>query len=211
MLRRRLAYIIPGLSLVLTTLLFIACGGNAGPLEQPQPGQQPQQQLPEQTRQTQPLAGEALPGQDIAQIGNLVSLRTPALAHMQAGTEFTAVLSLKLVEDAHQGVLRLLFDSQSMQPVEAAPGDRLPAGMLRIADLDKPGFIPLAFTALPEGQDLAAGSGELYRIRFRLLTDGSQAGRLSFSADDDFLQLRDRDGRHIRFDLSTEAGGSDVN
>ncbi|MCB1187399.1 hypothetical protein KDL29_09565 [bacterium] len=209
MLRRRLAYIIPSLTLVMTAMLFIACGGNGGPIQQEQLNAAPQvdRQLP---LQEQVAEGAGLPLADGDAGSNLVTLRTPALAELGPGDEFTATLSVDLSDEVHQGVLRLMFDSLALQPVEVVPGAMLPSGMVRIADLDKPGFIPLAFTALPGGTDVAAGSGELFSIRFRLLKAGNEAGRISFISDNDFLQLRDRDGERLRFNLGTEAGGSDV-
>ncbi|MEZ5339587.1 MAG: cohesin domain-containing protein [bacterium] len=201
----RPTYIVPGLTAVLATLLFIACGGSGN--FAPAPQEQSSQPAPQRIAPQQQLE---IPETESAAV-NRVVLQTPALVELSAGEEFTAVLHMDAIREIHQGVLRLQFDATRMEPIEVLPGELLPAEMVRIADISQPGFIPLAFTALPGGTDIGEGSGELFRIRFRLLSAGSEAGRPGFKGGSDFLQLRDRQGRHLSFELGTEAGGSDVN
>jgi len=203
----KLTQIVPGLLLLIVTTVFIACGGSGLPLHQeqaaPDTGMQPDQlQNTELQYSADPLTTETA--------GNRVILEVPALDQLSAGDEFSAVISAEFSEDVHQGVLRLLYDAASMTPLEAAPGSMLPGDMVRIADLDNSGFLPLAFTALPGGDDIRSGSGVMYRLRFRLLGDGASAGRIQFRSDREFLQLRNRSGEHIRFDVETRAGGRDA-
>ncbi|MCB1216806.1 hypothetical protein KDL44_05400 [bacterium] len=201
----RPTFIIPGLTAVLATLLFIACGG-AGNFT-PAPSEQNNLQVPQITV---PQSQQELPVMEAAE-QNRVLLRTPSLMDLSAGDEFTAVLHLDALEEIHQGVLRLQFDAARMEPIEVQPGEMLPTDMVRIADISRSGFIPLAFTALPGGSDIGEGSGELFRIRFRLLSAGSEAGRPGFQGESEFLQLRDNEGKRLSFELGTQAGGSNVN
>ena len=209
--RRKLARLVPGLLLLAVATVFIACGGNGLPLpaQQADPAES-QRNLPQMAEPQQ--QGTQLPDESAVPEAalNRVILEVPALGELSAGDEFSAVISAEFGEEVHQGVLRLLYDAGSMSPLEISPGTMLPGDMIRIADLDNSGFLPLAFTALPGGNDIGSGSGELYRVRFRLLVDGAAADRIRFRSDREFLQLRNRDGRHIRFDVETRAGGRDA-
>lgn len=205
----RLALMVLGLMLLLITTVFMACGGNGQrvPLDLSINSQSPGLQETEGSVPALQVENEASPD---PQTANRVTLEVPALDRLGAGDEFSAVISAEFGQEVHQGVLRLLYDAGAMTPMEISPGAMVPLDMIRIADLDNSGFLPLAFTALPGGHDIAAGSGELYRVRFRLLRNGNAAGRIGFRSDREFLQLRDRNGEHIRFDVATRAGGRDV-
>jgi hypothetical protein len=205
----RLALIVMALMLLLITTVFMACAGNG-------------QRVPlEQAADTETAGGFDVnrygpqeqagiePAVDAESI-NRVILEVPALDRLGPGDEFSAVISGEFGQEVHQGVLRLLYDMEAMTPLEIVPGKQLPQDMIRIGDLSHSGILPLAFTALPGARNIAPGSAELYRVRFRLLKDGAEAGRIRFRSDPEFLQLRNRDGEHIRFDVATRAGGRDV-
>lgn len=207
--KRRLAHIVPGLALLITACVFIACGGNGITVPQDtniQANQPGLQDSPESQNSGQLPADNGIINED-SEPANRVILEVPDIHDRQAGTVFTAVISVDLAERVHQGVLRLQFDPASMTPVEVTPGSMLPADMIRIADVSKQGFIPLAFTALPQGRNIETGRGELFRIRFRLETAGSNAGRIGFHTEREFRQLRDTHGDPIRFNVDNRAGG----
>jgi hypothetical protein len=202
--RNRLALTVLGLLIGLVATLFMACGGGSLPqIPADNTG------LPQPEAATPALSGEAPDALPVDEASpNRVSLSVPSLAGLPSGSEFSVELGIAAGESIHQGVLRLSYDEASMEPLAADPGAALPSGMVRIADLDNAGFIPLAFTALPGAADIQPGEGTLYSIRFRLTRPGDSAGRVGFSGDPEFLQLRDRDGNRLEFDTETRAGGS---
>ncbi|MBN2081562.1 hypothetical protein JW859_05060 [bacterium] len=127
----------------------------------------------------------------------------PALGRLASGTEFDYVISAELTEELYQCSLRVEYDPAVVEPVDSTFGDAVPAGMVRMARLSSDGLVPCALTALPGGTGIAAGTGELIRIRFRLRgTPDGRAVRLVNDAG--FLQLRDRSGQRLSFDLATE-------
>ena len=204
--RIRLMLLALPLMIILVSLVFIACGGGGTTnqdLDLSMESPQIETNIPTQ---------ESDDPVDLANsiADNKVILIVPALNDLSAGDEFTALVSVDTVEDVHQGVLRLIYDASSMTPVSVEPGEVMPSDMLRIGDLDNSGFLPLAFTALPGAANIRPGKGELFRIRFRLETEGRNSGRIRFRSDREFLQLRNRDGRHIGFEVETRAGGRDV-
>ncbi len=206
MYRSKLALAVLGLVLLLTASVFIACGGNGFSIPV-SPSDVNEQGAVQQLQSEQELLQPVVTSEEA---GNRVILDVPAIDDLGEGQEFSAVISLDLVDSVHQGVLRVLYDSQSMTPVEISPGAMFQPDMVRIAELDNSGFLPLAFTALPGGRDIQPGQGELFRIRFRLKQPGSMAGRISFRSDREFLQLRDQAGHHLGFDVQTSAGGRDA-
>jgi len=153
-----------------------------------------------------PAAEESLsvdPITDVAIERNRLVASMPALGRLASGSEFDFVISAELAEELYQCSLRVAYDPAVVQPVDAAFGNDVPGGMVRLARLDTDGLVPCALTALPGETGIAAGDRELLRIRFRLT--GTPEGRaVRLVNDTGFLQLRSRDGRRLSFDLATE-------
>lgn len=149
---------------------------------------------------------------------NRLTLSLPALGTLAAGAEFDAVLEGAFTEELFQGSGRLIYDSSVLQPVASQRGAFIPAGDIFVArdniapgtlpgegSLD--GVIPFAFTGRPGESGIAPGSGELLRVRFKLLAPAAGATRLRLMNNAEYLQLRDNTGRRLAFDLATEEVG----
>jgi hypothetical protein len=148
----------------------------------------------------QPAGNSGLPER------NILTASLPALSQLAPGSEFDFVLSAALAEELYQMSGRIGFDPAVVRPVGSEFGALLPADAVRMSRDDLPDTVPFAFTAQPGRSGIGAGRGELLRVRFRLL--GSPAGgRAVWLVNEaEFLQLRDRIGRRLRFDLAREVG-----
>ncbi len=104
--------------------------------------------------------------------------------------------------------MRLLFNPDYLEPVKARRGEMLLADMVHLAGIDQHGFVPFAFTGLPGHSAMDPGTGELLRVRFRVLQPGAALHRIRLQNDAEFLQLRDRNSRRLKFDLESRAGVS---
>jgi hypothetical protein len=171
--------------------------------------------------------GGTAPGADGGGGGarNVLATRVPSTQGLAAGAEFELVVSVELAGALYQGSGRVLYDSRAVQPVGASRGALIPPGAVFVAKLDAPagmaggassatgvsgaggtrldGVVPYAFTALPGQAAIPPGSGELVRLRFRLLAPCS-ACPVRLLNDPAYLQLRDSAGRRLAFDLREE-------
>jgi hypothetical protein len=193
------------LPLALTLLLAaaIGCGEKAALTAPPSP--------------TPP--GTELPsGNDAGQLNrNLLSTSMPALAGLSTGAEFEFVISVKCTDPLYQGSGRVLYDPAVMQPVAAMRGSAIPAGFLFSAKLDAAtvasnglsglppvaGMVPYAFTGLPDAPGRVA-SGELCRVRLRLLRPAGPDSAVRLLNNASYLQLRGPAGNRLAFDLHAE-------
>jgi hypothetical protein len=158
-----------------------------------------------------------LPGEDTtvpdegalpeAEPANRLVLTLPGLAGLAPGTEFDAVLSGEFVEEVYQGSCRLSYDPAVYEPVSAEVGGLVLADMVTLADTAQDGFVPFAFTALPGGASIPPGSGGLLTVRFRLLGQPGAGARIRLLNEPEFLQLRDRNSRRLRFNLESVMEG----
>lgn len=185
------------LSRLLTGLLLIlaSCGGSGhmqpttAPPATPEPA----------------ASGDTEPGTAPAARQTL-TLSTPALVGLSPGSELEAVLGASFADEIHQGSARLLFDAGVLQPVAAEVGELLPSGMLSIVGLQQAGHVPFSFTALPGGQGIAPGTGELLTVRFRVVATPQPDTRIRLLNEPEFLQLRDREGQRLGFELESNRG-----
>ena len=102
--------------------------------------------------------------------------------------------------------MRLLYDPAYYEPVKAQRGAMLLSDMVHLASLNQQGFVPFAFTGLPGHESLEPGTGELLRVRFRIISPDAAQHRIRLQNDQEFLQLRDRNSRRLKFDLESRAG-----
>lgn len=182
---------------------LLACGGGGTYL--PPADTNPDQGTPQLPGEDAPAPDEgALPE---TQAANRLVLSAPGLAGLASGAEFDAVLSGEFVEDVYQGSCRLSFDPALLEPVSAEVGGLVLADMVTLADTAQNGFVPFAFTALPGGASIPPGSGELLTVRFRLLGQPGGGARIRLINEPEFLQLRDRNSRRLRFNLESVAEG----
>lgn len=189
--------------IALALLTLLGCGG------QPQRSQQnngtPPEQTPTQAQQPEAAARTAL------------TASLPLLAKLEPGDEFDFVLSAKLASPLYQASGRVLYDSTAVAPVGAKRGALIPADDVFVARTDLApgklagegalgGVVPFAFTGLPGAQPIAAGQGELLRVRFKLLKSATTTPvKLLNTAE--YLQLRDAEGARLAFDLAVEEVG----
>jgi len=174
--------------LLLILLLPSSCGA-PGPTIGGKPGSQPANP-PDQT----PPAPQR----------TTLRLSYPSLGQLPAGAEFEAKLEGELSEPVFQGSARLIFNERFLAPLSAARGEMVPAGAVFFSKVNVPGIVPLAFTMLPGDSPLGTGSGDLARVRFRVLAPMPAGERIRLLNDAAFLQLRDETGRRLSFDLATE-------
>jgi len=128
----------------------------------------------------------------------------PALSALDVGSEFEFVLNGEFRQEVFQGSGRILYDRDFVEPVRVSRGGMIPGEAVFMAKLDADGFVPFAFTPLPGSRSLPAGRGELLRVRFRLLSAPPPSFRIRLLNTAEYLQLRDRSGGRISFDLATE-------
>lgn len=172
--------------------VLVGCGGGGGPRLMPPVDQALPQTAAPQT-------------QGVPERNRLVASQ-PALAQLAPGSEFDFVLSADLSQELYQMSSRIGFDPAVVQPESVTYGSLLPSDAVRMSRRDLPDTVPFAFTAPPGHAGIPAGSGELLRVRFRLLGNpvGGRAVWLVNNAE--YLQLRDRIGRRLSFDLAREVG-----
>jgi hypothetical protein len=144
------------------------------------------------------------PGAEEAPTRNRLVASMPALGSLAAGSEFDYLVSVELAEELYQCSARVGYDAAVVQPVTAEYGALIPADAVRLPWAEADGVVPLAFTALPGRAGIQSGRGELLRVTFRL-TGAPSGGRAVWLVNEaEFLQLRDRVGRRLSFDLASE-------
>lgn len=135
---------------------------------------------------------------------NVLTATTCSLSGLGAGDEFIFTLKAQLSEETKQACGRILFDQSIAAPAAVEKGGLIPTSFIFFSKLDVPGIVPFAFTALPEGRGIAPASGELLRVRFRLIANPPPGFRVRLQNDGSFLQLRDRGGGRMSFDIESE-------
>lgn len=192
------------LALVLLVVLSPGCGGKTAqptPISPSTPGAQ--------------TPSDGSTGQSSR---NLLSTSMPELVGLSAGAEFDFTISLSCTDPLYQGSGRVLYDPTLLRPVAAVRGAALPADFLFSAKLDAApvasagapglppvaGVVPYAFTGLPGAPGQMASTGELCRVRFRLLLQASPGCTVRLLNNADYLQLRGLAGNRLAFDLHAE-------
>lgn len=185
------------IAVVLAVLLAIfmlnalpGCGGGGG------------RQLMPPVDNTTPEVQPAV--EDGAPTRNALVATMPALSSLAPGAEFDYVLSVELAEELYQLSARIAFDPAVVRPVDVEHGALLPADAVVMSRLGEEEIVPFAFTALPGRVGIQPGRGELVRVRFRLTGDPHGARAVWLVNEAEFLQLRDRIGRRLSFDLANE-------
>ncbi len=135
---------------------------------------------------------------------NVLTAVMPPLAGLSAGREFEFTLSAQFAEEVKQGSGRILYDSSVAVPVAVEKGGLIPTSFIFFSKLDTQGIVPFAFTSLPNGRGIPSGSGELLRVRFRMLANPPGGFRVRLQNDAEFLQLRSPSGGRLSFDLASE-------
>lgn len=174
----------------LLSWILAGCGGSGS---QPIP---PMTQGP--VAQTPEAAEEGMPTR------NRLVARMPALGQLAPGTEFEYIVSVELAEELYQCSARVGYDPQVVEPVDVEYGELLPSDAVLMSRAGADGIVPFAFTALPGRAGVAPGRGELLRLRFRLTGTPGRTRAVWLINDAEFLQLRDRIGRRLAFDLASE-------
>lgn len=128
----------------------------------------------------------------------------PSLSRLAVGAEFDYVLSVELAEELYQLSARIGFDPAVVQPVDVEYGALLPPDAVVLSRTGEAEIVPFAFTALPGRTGIQPGRGELLRVRFRLATEPAGGRAIWLVNEAEFLQLRDRIGRRLSFDLARE-------
>lgn len=192
------------LALVLLIALSPGCGGRTA-----QPAPAPPN-IPEAQTPSDGGAGQTS--------RNLLSTSMPELVGLSTGAEFEFVIRANCTDALYQGSGRVLYDPALMRPVAAVRGAALPAGFLFSAKLDAApvasdgapglpsmaGVVPYAFTGLPDAPGQVASTGELFRLRFRLLRQASPDAAVRLLNNAEYLQLRGPAGNRLPFDLHAE-------
>ena len=146
----------------------------------------------------------AAPVSEDAPTRNRLVASMPALGSLPVGTEFDFVVSAELAEELYQCSARIGYDPAAVVPVDASYGALIPSDAVRMPHAKADGVVALAFTALPGRAGIQAGRGELLRLTFRLV-NAPMSGRAVWLVNEaEFLQLRDRNGRRLSFDLASE-------
>jgi hypothetical protein len=202
--RRRTLVSILGLllvSLILVLLGLVACGGGGSP-----------------TSLNSPLgisadsaagSGDTTNPVDADQPRNILRLSIPELAQLMPGDEFEVTLDSHTIEPLFQASARLLYDPSQLEPLKAEHGrfGQFSVALTR-ADhslrMDGQGYVPFAFTGLPDTGGLAPQELRLLTVRFRLQKSISNNAGLRLLNDPAYLQLRGPDNRRLSFDLSEE-------
>jgi len=193
---------------VVSCLLLIACGGGGGLQFESLPDAADNPAAP--TVEI-PVTGEPVPliedsSPPAAEPVNKLVLSVPDLSGLAPGSEFEVSLAGAFSGEVYQGSARLLFNPAYLKPVQAQRGGMLLTDMVHLASLDQDGFVPFAFTGLPGHNAMAPGTGELLRVKFRILQAGAEPHRIRLQNDAEFLQLRDRNSRRLKFELESRAG-----
>lgn len=145
---------------------------------------------------------------------NVLQTHMPPLTGLGAGAEFDYSVNAEFTDALFQGCGRIIYDASVMQPVKANRGAAVPAGDIFVAKLDAPPqvlpgsttaqtFVPFAFTGLP-GDQTPGVSGELIKVRFRLLKDPPADCHISLLNDQQYLQLRSPQATRLPFDMQVE-------
>jgi hypothetical protein len=146
---------------------------------------------------------------------NILATHMPPLTGLAAGAEFEYTVNADFTDALYQGCGRILYDASVMQPIEATRGAAIPAGDIFVAKLDAPPqvlsgsttaqtFVPFAFTGLPDDKTPAAVSGELIKVKFRLLQPPPADCHISLLNDSQYLQLRSPQANRLPFDMQVE-------
>ena len=135
---------------------------------------------------------------------NVLTAVMPPLSGLSAGSEFEFKLTAQFAQEVKQGSGRILYDPMAAVPVSAEKGELVPGSFVFFSKLDAQGVVPFAFTSLPDARGIAPGSGELLRVRFRMLTDPPSGFRIRLQNDGAYLQLRSAQGGRLSFDLASE-------
>jgi hypothetical protein len=146
---------------------------------------------------------------------NTLAMHMPPLTGLAAGAEFEYTVNAEFKDALYQGCGRILYDASVMQPIEATRGAAIPAGDIFVAKLDAPpqafsgstslqAFVPFAFTGLPDDKTPTAISGELIKIKFRLLQTPPADCHISLLNDSQYLQLRSPQANRLPFDMQVE-------
>ena len=135
---------------------------------------------------------------------NVLTAVMPPLAGLGAGSEFEFTLTAQLAQEVKQGSGRILYDATAAAPVAVEKGALIPGSFVFFSKLDASGVVPFAFTSLPGGRGIAIGSGELLRVRFRMLAAPPSGFRVRLQNDGAYLQLRNNQGGRLSFDLASE-------
>lgn len=183
------------LCFIAVLLICLGCGGNSSV-----PGSDPNHQTPN------PPATSG---------HNTLSTHMPPLAGLAAGAEFEYSVRADFKDALYQGCGRIVYDASVMQPVAAARGAAIPAADIFVAKLDAPpqvlagsttaqAFVPFAFTGLPDSPKNSGISGELVKVKFRLLKAPPADCHISLLNDQQFLQLRSPQATRLPFDMQVE-------
>lgn len=185
-----------------TLLALISCAGGSSALSIDPNANHP------------PAPGNSAPDVQDQSSRNTLSVRMPEISQLAAGAEFEVILSAQFNSELYQGSGRLAYNRQAIRPISAKRG-AIPAGNVFAAKLDSPpatsqeyagldGIVPFAFTALPGRAGFGSNSGELLRVRFKLLASPGVQYPVALVNTPEYLQLRDAQGQRLSFDLSTE-------
>ena len=192
-------------SLLLVFLLaLIACGGGSISLPAEVAFEMPAPQDSTAPLFPSPAGGEV--DDAVQPERNALGLSYPALAALAPGSEFEAVVGGVFITEVYQGSLRLSYNPAVVEPVSVELGDLLLTDMVHVTGLTQRDHVPFAFTALPGHAGVAPGEGELLRVRFQLVGAPATGQPLSLLNDATFLQLRDRQGKRMSFDLESRTG-----
>ena len=146
---------------------------------------------------------------------NTLATHMPPLTGLGAGAEFEYSINANFKDALYQGCGRIVYDASVMQPVAATRGAAIPAADVFVAKLDAapqvlPGgtaaqsFVPFAFTGLPDNPKHNGISGELIKVKFRLLKDPPADCHVALLNDQQFLQLRSPQATRLPFDMQVE-------
>lgn len=204
-----LVYVLAAAILLLLAGALAACGGGGGRLGMNQPADREQPQDP--VTADDPAEAETP--------RNLLRLASPALASLAPGSEFDVTLDALTIEALFQASARLLYDPAQLAPVKAEHGRfgqfsvaltradhklRMTIPATDSAPAGEAGYVPFAFTGLPDTGGLAPQELRLLTVRFRVLAPLSGNAGLRLHNDPAYLQLRGPDNRRLSFDLSEE-------
>jgi hypothetical protein len=146
---------------------------------------------------------------------NTLATHMPPLTGLAAGAEFEYSVNANFKDALYQGCGRIVYDASVMQPIAATRGAAIPAADIFVAKLDAPSqvlpgsttaqsFVPFAFTGLPDNAAHPGISGELIKVKFRLLKDPPADCHISLLNDQQFLQLRSPQATRLPFDMQLE-------
>ncbi len=178
--------------IILLTLFLHGCGGGGGVSHS------------RSDRLGNPQTNTQLPSESPPPQRNRLVTSTPILNKLSPGQEFDFVLRAELKDELFQTSARILYDPSVFSPIRTSKGNLIPEDAVFFAKLDKEGLLPFAITRLPGSEGIRAGTGEILRVRFRLLSTPQANSRIRLQNEPAFLQLRDKSGGRLSFDLATE-------